>query len=48
LIETVKTSSNPVEKTPHTGTERIIYSDADKFVGRSPNSVETTWQRIVP
>ncbi|HTB85548.1 MAG TPA: hypothetical protein VK742_18010 [Candidatus Sulfotelmatobacter sp.] len=47
LIETVKTSSNPTEVTPHTGTERIIYSDTNKFVGRWPNSVETTWQRIV-
>jgi hypothetical protein len=48
LVETVKTSTNPTEVTPHTGTERIIYSDTDKFVGRWPNSVETTWQRIVP
>jgi hypothetical protein len=47
LIETVKSSSNQAEVTPHTGAARIIRSDAGEFVVRWPNSVETTWQRDV-
>lgn len=48
LIEMVKSSSNPTEVTPHTGAARIIRSDAGEFVVRWPNSVETTWQKIIP
>lgn len=47
LIETVKTSTNLTEVTPHTGAARIIHSDADEFVVRWPNSVETVWQRVI-
>jgi hypothetical protein len=47
LIETIKSSTNPTEVTPHTGDARIIHSDAREFVVRWPNSVETIWQRIV-
>jgi hypothetical protein len=47
LIETIKTSTNPAEVTPHTGAARIIHSDAGEFVMRWQNSVETKWQKIV-
>src|ERR1700676_1077621 len=47
LIETIKNSTNPTEVTPHTGTARIIHSDAREFVVRWQNSVETIWQRVV-
>ncbi len=48
LIETVGSSSNSAEVTPHTGTARIIRSDAGEFVLRWPNSVEQVWQKIIP
>jgi hypothetical protein len=48
LIETVKSSSNPTEVTPHTGAARIIRSDAGEFIVRWPNSVEQRWQKIIP
>ena len=48
LIETVSSSSNSAEVTPHTGTARIIRSDAGEFVLRWPNSVEQIWQKIIP
>lgn len=48
LIETVKSSSNQSEVTPHTGAAQIIRSDTGEFVVRWPNSVETTWQKIIP
>jgi hypothetical protein len=48
LIETVKSSSNPTEVTPHTGAARIIRSDAGEFIVRWPNSVQTIWQKIIP
>lgn len=48
LIETIKTSSNPSEVTPHTGGGRIIYSDAREFVMRWQNSTnESIWQRVI-
>jgi hypothetical protein len=47
LVETIKNSTNPTEATPHTGTARIIHSDAREFVVRWPNSVETVWQRVI-
>jgi hypothetical protein len=47
LIETIKSSTNPTEVTPHTGTGRIIHPDAREFVVRWQNSVETIWQRVV-
>jgi uncharacterized membrane protein (Fun14 family) len=48
LIETVSSSSNSAEVTPHTGAARIIRSDAGEFVLRWPNSVEQVWQKITP
>jgi hypothetical protein len=48
LIETVKTSTNPSEVTPHTLAGRIVHSDAGEFIVRWPNSVETIWQKIIP
>ena len=48
LIETIKSSTNPSEVTTHTGAARIIRSDAGEFVVRWPNSIETTWQKIIP
>jgi hypothetical protein len=47
LIETIITSTNPAEVTPHTGAARIIHSDAGEFVMRWQNSAETIWQKIV-
>jgi hypothetical protein len=47
LIETIKSSTNPAEVTPHIGSARIIHSNAGKFVMRWQNSVETMWQKIV-
>ena len=47
LTETVSSSSNSAEVTPHRGDARIIRSDAGEFVVRWQNSVETTWQRVV-
>jgi hypothetical protein len=46
LIETVKTSTNPVEVTPHSLTGRIVHSDASGFTVRWPNAAETVWQRV--
>jgi hypothetical protein len=47
LIETIKSSTNPIEVTPHTDDARIIHSDAREFVVRWQNSVETIWQKMV-
>ena len=47
LIETINSSTNPTEVTPHTGTAPIIHSDAGEFVVRWRNSAETVWQKIV-
>ena len=46
LIETVKTSTNPSEVTPHSLAGRIVRADASGFTVRWPNSAETAWQRI--
>ena len=48
LIETVTSSTNPTEVTPHTGTGQIIHSDAGGFVVRWQNFAETTWQKVLP
>jgi hypothetical protein len=47
LIETIKTSTNPTEVTPHTNAGRVVHSDTSEFVVRWQNSVERIWQRIV-
>ena len=47
LIETVKTSTNPTEVTPHTNAGQVIHSDTSEFVVRWQNSVATIWQRVV-
>src|SRR5277367_1425408 len=47
LIETVKSSTNPTEVTPHTNAGRVVHSDTSGFVVRWQNSVETIWQRAV-
>jgi len=46
LVETVKTSTNPAEITPHSLTGRIVRSDAGGFTVRWPNGAETVWQRV--
>jgi hypothetical protein len=46
LIETIKSSTNPTERTLHTGSARIIRSDPGGFIVLWQNSVETTWQRV--
>ncbi|MDR3457753.1 MAG: hypothetical protein P4N60_09935 [Verrucomicrobiae bacterium] len=48
LIETIKSSTNPTEVTPHAGTGQIIHSDARGFTVRWQNAGETVWQRGVP
>ena len=48
LIETVKTSTNPTEVTPHSLTGRIIHSDASGFTVRWPNAKETVWHEVKP
>ncbi|HEY2330093.1 MAG TPA: hypothetical protein VGI63_09815 [Verrucomicrobiae bacterium] len=47
LIETVKTSTNPSEVTPHTGTARILHANARGFTLRWQNSNESAWQKII-
>ena len=47
LIETIKSSTNPTEVTPHTGAGRVVHSDAGEFVVRWQNSVETVWQKVI-
>ena len=47
LIETIKSSTNPSEVTPHTLAGRIVRADVSGFTLRWPNSAETVWQRIV-
>lgn len=47
LIETLKTSTNPTEVTPHTDAGRIVRFDARGFIVRWQNSTnETIWQRV--
>ena len=46
LIETVKTSTNPVEVTPHSIAGRIVRADEGGFTLRWQNSEETIWQRV--
>ena len=46
LIETVKTSTNPTEVTPHSLAGRIVRSDASGFTVRWPNAAETVWRRV--
>ena len=48
LIETIKSSTNPTEVTPHTDAATDYSSDAGGFVVRWPNSAETIWQKIIP
>jgi hypothetical protein len=47
LIETIKSSTNPSEVTPHTLAGRIIRASVSGFTLRWPNSAETVWQRVV-
>jgi hypothetical protein len=47
LIETVKSSTNPTEVTPHSETGRIVNADALDFTVRWQHSTnETIWQRV--
>jgi len=48
LVETIKSSTNPSEVTPHSIAGRVVHSDAGEFVVRWPNSAETVWQKIIP
>ena len=45
LTETVKTSTNPTEVTPHSDTGRIIRLDAGEFIVRWKS--DETWQRVI-
>ena len=47
LIETVKTSTNPTEVTPHALAGRIVRADASGFTVRWPNSAETVWKEVI-
>ena len=46
LIETIKSSTNPAEVTPHTEVGRVVRSDSGGFVVRWQNRVETVWQKV--
>ena len=46
LIQTVKTSTNPSERTPHSESGRIVHADERGFTVRWQNSAETVWQKI--
>jgi hypothetical protein len=45
LVETIKSSTNPTEVTPHSDTGRIVRADAGEFTVRW--KLDETWQRIV-
>lgn len=45
LIETIKTSTNPTEVTPHSDTGPIIRADAGEFTVHWRSNV--TWQRVI-
>ena len=45
LVETIKSSTNPTEVTPHSDTGRIVRADAGEFTVRW--RLDETWQRIV-
>ena len=45
LIETVKTSTNPTEVTPHSDAGRIVRLDAGEFIVRWKS--DETWQRVI-
>jgi hypothetical protein len=46
LIETIKTSTNPTEITPHADAGQIIRANASGFTVRWRNSTETVWQKV--
>ena len=46
LIETIKSSTNPTELTPHTDTGRVVRVDAGEFTVRWKS--DETWQKIIP
>jgi len=48
LNEIVKTSTNPVETTPHTGDGWIVHADAREFTVRWSNGHKTVWQKMIP
>ena len=49
LVETIKSSTNPTEVTPHTGTGRVVHADASQFVIYWQASTnKTVWQRVSP
>lgn len=45
LVETIKSSTNPTEVTPHSDTGRIVRADAGEFTVRW--KLDETWQRII-
>src|ERR1035441_1505577 len=45
LIETIKSSTNPTEVTPHSDTGRIVRADAGEFTVRW--RLDETWQRVI-
>jgi hypothetical protein len=47
LIQTIKSSTNPTEVTPHTESGRIATADARGFTVRWQNSEETVWLRVI-
>jgi hypothetical protein len=49
LVETIKSSTNPSEVTPHTNSERFVYSNAGELVIFWQSSTnKTVWQRVSP
>ena len=47
LIETIKTSTNPDEVTPHTGAGWIIHADAREFTVQWQNSNNESWKKAI-
>jgi hypothetical protein len=45
LIETIKTSTNPTEVTPHSDTGRIVQADAGEFIVRWKSDM--TWRKVI-
>jgi hypothetical protein len=49
LVETIKSSTNPSEVTPHTNSERAVYSNAGELViFWQASTNKTVWQRVSP
>ena len=49
LVETIKSSTNPSEVTPHTNVEQVVRSNAGELViSWQASTNKTVWQRVSP